>query len=417
MSSREWGWILYDWGNSAYATTVLAAFFPLFFKQYWCGPGFEVTESTALYARIGSIASLVIFLSAPILGSIADRGGLRKVLLLTSALLGALSTMALLFVGQGDWLAASILYVVSQIGFSGSLVFYDSMIVDVTTEDRYDRISLLGYGFGYLGGGVLYLLNIVMTLKPELFGFADIAAAIKWSFVSVGAWWLVFTIPLLLLVKEKSQRARPALSTAIRLGVRQFVDTFYEIKKLKVLFLFLIGYMFYIDAVNSIIRMSADYASAIGLENKDVMLAFLIVQFVGFPAAFLFIRLVSRLGAIRGIYVCLVIYVGITFWAYGLQHAWEFFTMAVIIALVQGGIQALSRSHFATLIPDKSKSAEFFGFYNTMGKAAAVFGPLLMGETARLTGNPRAGILPLLGFFLIGALLLRKSQQLELTRK
>jgi len=412
-------WTLYDWGNSAFATTVMAGFFPVFFKQYWSA-GVEVTDSTFYLGIANSIASLIIVLLAPVLGAIADSGSHRKRFLFFFAFLGVCMTALLPLVAKGEWPLAVLLYVVAALGFSGSISFYDSLIIFVTEPSRYDQVSALGYAMGYLGGGLLFALNVAMTLKPELFGLADAAEAVKLSFFTVALWWALFTVPMALWVTEPDGRGI-SMGGAIRGGFRQLFDTFQEIRALRVVFLFLLGYWCYIDGVDTIVRMSVDYGLSIGLSPDSLIVALLITQFVGFPAAIAFGYLGKRLGPKSGIYIAIGVYSAIVIWASRMESEAEFYGLAIGIGLVQGGIQSLSRSLYARIIPS-DKSAEFFGFYNMLGKFAAVIGPVMVGWVGALSGSPRIGILTLLILFALGAFFLsrvnleegeRRAEELE----
>lgn len=401
-------WLLYDWGNSAYATTVMAGFFPVFFKQYWSA-GVEVTRSTFYLGIANSLASLLIVILAPLLGAIADQWSARKRFLLFFAFLGVTMTAMLPLVEQGDWLWAVIFYVAATIGFSGSISFYDSLIVFVTTPSRFDVVSAMGYAMGYLGGGLLFALNVWMTLQPGLFGLADAAEAVRLSFFMVAAWWLLFTLPLALRVHEPHGRGGSA-RLAVRNGLRQLYDTFHEIRRLRTVFLFLLSYWCYIDGVDTIVRMAVDYGLSLGFDSNSLIVALLITQFIGFPAAIGFGYLGKRIGARRGIYLAIGGYVLIVIAAAQMTSEKEFYALAIAIGLVQGGIQSLSRSFYARLIP-QDKTAEFFGFYNMLGKFAAVLGPVMVGWAGAVSGSPRIGILTLLLLFFIGGLLLSRVPQ------
>lgn len=299
------------------------------------------------------------------------------------------------------------MYVIATIGFSGANVFYDALLLDITTPARYDRISALGFSMGYLGGGLLFAVNVAMTLKPALFGLADAAAAVRVSFLIVAVWWAVFTIPLLLFVKERAPAQAMPLGQTIRTGLAQLRDTVRQVRQMRNLLLFLAAYWFYIDGVNTVIKMAVDYGLALGFESSSLIMALLLTQLIGFPAALAFGWLGERIGTRTGIYIALVVYTGVTVWAYFLESEPQFFAMAVAIGLVQGGIQSLSRSFYARLVPP-DKSAEFFGFYGMLGKFATILGPLLLGWVALVTGSPRAAIVSVAVLFVAGGLLLTR---------
>ncbi len=398
-------WALYDWANSAFAVTIMAGFFPVFFKQYWSS-GSSAVQSTFHLGAANSAASLVVVILAPLLGSFADQGGGKKRLLLLFTLLGVLATAALFLVGEGEWRSALGLYVLATIGFSAGIVFYDALLVDVSAGRHLDFVSGLGYACGYLGGGLLFAFCVGLTLHPHWFGLPDAAGAVRWSFLLTAGWWALFSIPLFLLVRERvSPRAGIGLLQSGRAALRQLAGTLAELRRLRVVALFLLSYWLYIDGVDTIIKMAVDYGMALGFDSSDLMLALLLTQFVGFPAALLFGLLGERIGAKRGIYVAIGVYFGVVIWASRMESAWEFYALAVVIGLVQGGIQSLSRSFYARIIP-ADKAGEFFGFYNMLGRFAAIFGPLLMGWVGVLSGSPRLSILAVALLFALGLLLL-----------
>ncbi len=383
LGKSVWGWAMYDWANSAFATTVIAGFFPLFFKQYW-SLGADANLTTARLGAANSLASLAVALMAPLLGAIADRGSARKKFLIFFAYLGAAMTAALYLVGQGQWQMAVMVYALANIGFMSGNTFYDALLPAVASRERLDFISGFGYALGYLGGGLLFLVNVLMVLKPALFGLAGATQAVKISFVSVALWWGLFTIFTIVLVKEEP---RPGAASSggnpVMAGFRQLAGTFKQVRHLKPLFIFLLAYWFYIDGVHTVIRMAVDYGMALGLKPNDLIVALLVVQFVGLPAALSFGKLGETWGVRRSLYLCLAIYFLATIWAVMMSDLWEFYALAVAIGLVQGGTQALSRSYYCRMIP-AGQSAEFYGFYNMLGKFAAILGPVLIGGAGLL---------------------------------
>ena len=403
-SKRIYGWAMYDWANSAYATTVMAGFFPLFFKAFYSADT-DVTVSTAQLGVANAVSSIVVVLMAPLLGAIADAGGIRKRFLLLFAFLGILMSASLALVGKGEWELAAMIYVLGNIGFMGSNIFYDSFLPSVTSEAKFDKVSGLGYALGYLGGGILFTLNVAMVQQPAWFGFADSAEAVRVSFVSVALWWAVFALPFVVWVKEKRNKRKIGTVLLSVLGYRRLMRTFRKIKHLRGLFLFLVAYWFYIDGVDTIIRMAVDYGMAIGFEAGDLIKALLIVQFVGFPATILVAKLAQMWDTKKAIYLTLGVYVLIAVLAAFMHSVGEFYILAVMIALVQGGVQAMSRAYYSRMIPAEY-AAEFFGFYNFLGKFATVLGPLLIGAVAVATHSSRAGIASVAVFFVIGAVLL-----------
>ncbi len=401
------GWALYDWANSAFATTVMAGFFPIFFKQYW-SVGTEASVSTFRLGVVSGLGSLVIALAAPVLGAMADRGGVRLRLLVFFTLLGAAMTAALYTVAQGEWIAAAVIYSLAGIGFWGGVIFNDALLVDVAEPPEYNRVSALGYSVGYVGGGLLLVVNTAMVTNPAAFGLAGAAQAVRLAFPMVAVWWLLFTIPCLLWVREqKPARVLPARD-ALRAGWREFRATLHEIRKYRPLVWFLLAYWLYIDGVNTIVKMAVDYGLSLGFPQQSLIAALLIVQFVGFPAALAFGWIGDRIGARNGIFIAIAIYAAAAVGAYMIREVRHFYLLAITIGLVQGGIQSLSRSYYASLVPE-GKQGEFFGFYNMMGKFAAVIGPTLVGVTALLTGDTRIGMLSVVVLFVAGAIVLARA--------
>jgi MFS transporter, UMF1 family len=406
------GWAMYDWANSAFATTVMAGFFPLFFKQFW-SIGADPTLSTARLGLANSLAGIAVALCAPVLGAIADKGSSRKNFLLFFAFMGVVMTVSLYTVSKGNWTAAVFFYVFATIGFAGGNIFYDALIMAVAPEKKMDVVSALGFSLGYLGGGILFALNVWMTLSPATFGFAGPGEAVQFSFLTVGIWWAAFSIPLFLFVKEPpGTKPAPGLNT-VQAGFKELKNTFRNVRRLKTIFLFLLAYWLYIDGVDTIIRMAVDYGISIGLESNDLIVALLITQFVGFPSAIGFGFLGNRIGARRAIFAAIAVYLFVTLWAPFMETSREFYIMAMIVGLVQGGIQALSRSFYARIIPAE-KSAEYFGFYNMIGKFSTIIGPGFMGGVGLLIKSmgyssnaaSRISITAVSLFFVAGGILL-----------
>jgi UMF1 family MFS transporter len=400
-------WAFYDWANSAFACTVMAGFFPVFFKQYW-NAGVAATESTFRLGLTSGIASLLIAVLAPVLGAIADRSSSRLRQLFVFTLLGSVATIALALVPQGQWLLAAALFLLASLGFWGGIVFSDSLLLHVAEPEEYDLVSGFGYALGYLGGGLLFAANVLMTQKPAWFGLADAAAAVRWSFVTVGAWWLLFALPCLLWVRERpfgGVAHKVSWVRATREGLVELRHTVAEIRRYRPLVWFLAAYILYIDGVNTVIKMAVDYGLSLGFDQSHLIKALLLTQFVAFPAALAFGWLGGRIGARNGIFLALAVYLVATCYAYFLDDAGDFYLLAFVVGLVQGGIQSLSRSYYGRLVP-RDKSSEFFGFYNMMGKASAIIGPTLVGVTAAVTGDSRLSILSIIVLFLAGAGLL-----------
>lgn len=398
-------WALYDWANSAFATTVMAGFFPVFFTAYWA-VGASTEQGTFYLGFANSLGSLIVALLAPFLGAIADWGSYKKRLLAFFALLGSVMTASLYILSAGSWPLAVLFYSLGVVGFSGANTFYDALLPFVASEKKVDFVSSLGYSLGYIGGGLLFLVNVLMYLNPSWFGIENQESAIKISFVIVGIWWVAFTIPLLLLVKEEQRAKELTLSQSIRKGLHVTTETIRSFRKLKTIALFLAAYWLYIDGVDTIIRMAVNYGSSLDFPSDSLIIALLITQFVAFPAALGYSAFGKRIGVRQALMVAIAAYIIIAILGFFMTKVLHFYLLAICIGLFQGGIQALSRSYYTRLIP-KERSAEFFGFFNMLGKFAAIIGPALMGIVTLITGSTRMGILSLILLFVGGFLLLR----------
>lgn len=407
-----YGWALYDWANSSFMTTVIAGFFPIFFKNYY-SHGMDPTVSTAKLGVANSLGTLFVALIGPTAGAIADRGSLKKKMLVSFAFLGILMTCALAMVGQGEWLLASIIFVIGNVGHASSCSFYDSLLPSVANEKNIDYVSALGYSLGYLGGGILFAVNVFMYQKPELFGFADGATAIRGAFVSVAVWWALFTSPIIVWVKESPvEGPKMSLIGYSKEGIKSLKETLLHLKQMPTLVFFLSAFLIYNDAVGTTIKMAVDYGMSIGFQPSDLILALLLTQFVGFPAALLFGKFSHKYHPKTGIFFSIAVYIFVVIWASQMKAPWEFYFLACIIGLVQGGIQALSRSYYSRLIP-LEKSGEFYGFYNLLGKFAGLFGPLLIGFVSVTTGSHRIGIASITVMFIVGAALLKPVNEAQ----
>jgi MFS transporter, UMF1 family len=402
----QWAWAAYDWANSAFATTVLAGFFPLFFKSYW-NAGVPDPVVTFRLGLAHSASGAFILVLAPLLGTLADRSGAKKAFLFGFALLGAAATALLATAPANAWIVATVLFGLASIGFSGSMVFNDALLVDVARPQEYERISALGYGLGYLGGGLLFALNVAMVLQPGRFGLDGKASAVQWSFVTVGVWWAVFTVPLMRYVREAPPVRRLVPGAALRDALRELGATLRSLREHRNVWLFLLAYWLYIDGVDTVIRMAVNFGQSLGFPEDSLIKALLIVQFVGFPAAIAFGRIGERLGARNAVLLAIAVYIGVTLWANTLRTVGQFYAMAVVIALVQGGVQSQSRALFAQLIPP-DRAGEFFGFYNMLGKFAVILGPVLVGWAALQLQDQRAALMALLVLFVPGALVLTR---------
>ncbi len=400
-------WALYDWANSAFWTTIIAAVFPIYFTRVAAGE-LPPAVATARFAAATTFAMVVIALLSPLLGALADYAGLKMKMLGAFLLLGVASTAAMFFIGRGDWELALLLFVLGNIGVTGSLVFYESLLPHIASEEERDMVASAGFALGYLGGGLLLAVNLLWIQKPALFGIADETTASRLSFLSVALWWLGFSIPLFRRVREPERRLEgdeAGSESPLRVAVSRLRETFRELKVYREAFLMLAAFLIYNDGILTIIRMATSYGTEIGLDQGVLISALLITQVVGIPFAFLFGWLAKRITAKRAILLALAVYVVISVVGYRLSSATDFYLLAILVGTVQGGAQALSRSLFSTLIP-AHKSAEFFAFFGVFDKFAGIFGPALFALTITATGSSRNAVLSVIGFFVVGGVLL-----------
>lgn len=402
------GWAFYDWANSVFATVVIAGFFPIVFKSYWASDLTD-SESTFWLGSANAMASLIVVFIAPLLGTIGDKFNLRKPMLMAFMLLGVIATAMFYSVQQSQWLYVLVLYVLATIGFMSANIFYDALLVPVSKNSQIDKVSGLGYGMGYLGGGVSLAICVYLSQQPQVLGYENAIDVVLMSFLLVAVWWLVFSIPLAVWTKDKEQTERKSHSTGV---FSETLGVFKSVLANRQTRLFLFAYWVYIDGVDTIIRMAVDYGMALGFESGDLIFALLITQFVGFPAAIAYGYIGYRIGVKQSLLIGIGVYILITLLGYSMTTTTEFYILAVMIGLVQGGVQAMSRSLFARMIP-QGKSAEYFGIYNMLGKSAAIVGPLMMGGVALLTENHRYSILSVLMLFVVGGLILSRVQEPE----
>ncbi len=405
--AAQWAWALTAWANHAFSTTVLVALFPIFFSQYWAA-GMPGTTSTFYLGLTNSCAAFFVMLIAPWLGALADRRGEKKLWFGIWTVVGSLATAALALIGASHWAWALIVFALGSVGFFAGSSFQDALIVQVAEGRETNRVSSLGFALGYLGGGLLFLFNVMMIKFHQGFHLASAGIAIRIAFVDVALWWILFSLPMFRLVHE-------AAPTARRTGWRELWQTVRGVLRDRPVLNFLLAYWLYIDAIGTLQQMAADYGLKLGFSPDAMMQALLLVQFVSFPFALLFGRLGDRIGAKRAIYLGLAVFLALTGYAYFMQTEREFYILAAVVGTVQGGVQALSRSYFAHLIP-RERSGEYFGFYNMLAKFAAVLGPLAMGVVAIATGNQRLSILVLGLFFIGGALLLARVREADPVR-
>ncbi|MGQ9693383.1 MAG: MFS transporter [Thermodesulfobacteriota bacterium] len=405
-------WCLYDWANSAFATTIMAAVLPVFYSSVAAANLFKTTASS-YWGYTNTIAMLLVAFLAPLLGAMADHGGFKKKFLAAFALLGIVSTACLFFVEKGEWFLASFLYILGMLGFSGGNNFYDSLLPHVAGEEEIDRISALGYALGYLGGGLLLALNLAMIMKPGFFGIPDAEWAARYSFLTVGIWWGLFSIPLMRNVAEPLVVSIPGESPQIfKASFQRLSLTFHNLRQYKEAFKFLVAFWLYNDGIGTIISMAVIFGAEINIPQEHLIGAILAVQFVGIPFSILFGHLARVMGAKRAIFLGLGVYTVISIGGYFIQTALHFWILAIMVGFVQGGTQALSRSLFGAMIP-KSRSAEFFSFYDVSSKFAGIIGPFVFGLVGQLTGSSRLSVVALIVFFIGGGLVLAMVNEKE----
>jgi UMF1 family MFS transporter len=402
-------WAMYDWANSAFATTIITAIFPVYFTSV-AGADLPPGEATRMLARTTTIALATTAILAPPLGAIADYAPLKKKLLGLFMAVGSIASGCLILINRGDWVLASLLFGLANVGFSASLTFYDSLLPHIAREGEMDRISATGYALGYLGGGILLALNVAWVLSPATFGLRDAAEASRMSFLSVAIWWVVFAIPLFRHVPEPNIDLTSrglAPRALIRTSLAGLGHTLRELRRYRHALLFLIAFVIYNDGITTIIRMATSYGTELGLSQGGLITAILLVQFAGIPFSILFGALAARIGAKRSIFLTLFVYTLIATLGYYMRTERDFYLLALMVASVQGGSQALSRSLFASMIP-RERSSEFFGFFSIFEKFGSIAGPAAFEAASRATGSSRAAILSVIGFFIAGAALLSR---------
>ena len=403
LNRKVIGWALYDWANSAFALSVLAVLFPLVLGNFWS----IGDDGAAVTARLGWVtfaASAIVCFTAPVFGTIADAGGYRKRFLFVLAVIGATMTAALGLVGEGDWPLALGVYLIASVGYYNSTVFYDSLLIDVCEPRYYSFVSTLGFSLGYLGGAALLALHLWMLSAPATFGFASTAEVFSFAFVSVGAWWVIFLIPLLYFVPERHSPLEVSRG-AVGAAYAELKATMRKVGQYRNVVVFLTGYWLYIGGVFTVIFMAVNFGQRLGFDDKDLVMALLVTNFIGFPATLLYGFVAHRFGPKSGIFFALIVYICMSSWAIFMRDVWQFYVMAIIIGTVQGGVQGLSRSLYASLIPPE-QPGEFFGFYNMVTKLAHVLGPALVAVAATLSDDPKWVLLTLMPLFVVGGLLL-----------
>ncbi len=482
-------WVMYDWANSAFATTAMAAVLPVFFSSVAAKGALTPVQASSAWGLTQTIGMLLVALAAPVLGAIADYSGAKKRFLAAFAIPGILAAALMIFISTGDWLLAAALYIIGEIGFSGSIIFYDSLLPHVAKPDEIDAVSAKGYAMGYLGGGILLALNILMIQMPDALGITALGArfgiggtemATRLSLFSVGLWWAIFSIPLFRTVPEPPRTKLVAEKTLnpIRGGFQRLLGTFRELRLYRQLLIFIVAFWIYNDGIGTIIKMATIYGAEIGIGQTDLIGALLLTQFIGIPFSLLFGRmprrddpkqpffvsmviysaiaillvgvlaprfgvksgpvavgialvallvglafswligrrlfapLARRLNTKGAILLALAVYTLVSIWGYFMATAAEFWLLAVMVGLVQGGSQALSRSLFGNMVP-KAQTAEFFGFYDMSSKFAGLLGPLVFAVVAQVAGSSRLSIVSLIVFFIVGGAILSRLDEDE----
>jgi UMF1 family MFS transporter len=400
-------WAMYDWANSAFQTTIIAVVFPIYYQKV-VAAGQPESVSMSRFAWATTLAILIVAIVAPILGAMADYSAIKKRLLGVFVGIGATATAAMYWIQRGDWAFALVLFVIGNVGVAGSIVFYESLLPHLVGEKDLDRVSTAGYAIGYMGGGSLLAINLLMIQRPELFGIPDAGVATRLALASVAVWWVLFSIPLFRQVPEPPARIEPDEApggNALLTGARRLGETFRELRRYRDAFVFLLAFLLYNDGIQTMIRMATLYGTGIGLPESAMITALLMTQFIGIPCAFLFGMVASRTGARNGVFFGLAVYLVISLLGYYMSTPAHFFALAALVGMVQGGTQALSRSLFASMIP-RHKSSEFFAFFSVFERYAGVLGPAIFAFVIERSGSGRAAILAVAVFFVIGAAIL-----------
>ena len=407
LNAESKAWIAYDAGNSAFATTIVAAFFPIFYKEFWSS-GVDSLVSASYYSWTLTFSNLALLFTAPIIGSITDLSRTTKRLFTGFTLISIICVALLFTLELGAWFQALIFFGIANYCFSAGNILYDKMLVQIAPQSQLTRISSLGFAFGYLGGGVLFLVNAIMTLYPESFGLSGASEAIRWSFIMVSVWWGFFLIPLVLHYKDRGSALYQ--KSLINESSKQVFITLKNISEHKNAFLFLLAFFLYIDGVHTVMALASTFALDLGLESSAVIIGLILVQFIAFPSTLIWSRLAVKYGDRWVINICIFVYIAIIIYSTTLSSAIEFYILAAGVGSVQGGIQACSRSLFGKLVP-KEKTGEFFGFFNTFGKAGAFIGPALVYFFIKLFGNITIALIPIIILFIAGGIIMLKVKE------
>ena len=401
LSKEIKAWISYDLGNSAFATTVLAAFFPIFYNQYWAST-LDPASSAEYLSWTLVISNLTLLFTAPLIGAITDISKTTKLMFVSMVAISIVCVGLLFFLQVGSWMYALVFFGIANYFFSASNVLYDKILVQITSPDLFSKISGYGYAWGYFGGGLLFLVNALMSLYPEMFGLESQADAIRWSFITVSVWWTIFLLPLSITYKE---RVVNTSEKVIKDSFNNFIDTLKSVSKYKNAFIFLIAFFLYIDGVHTVIALASTFALNLGLDTSSIIIALILVQFVAFPSTLMWSFVAEKYGDKIVINITIIIYIILILYSLNLSNGVEFYTLAGLIGFIQGGIQGSSRSLFAKLIPS-DKAGAFFGLFNTFGKAAAFIGPALIGIFLVIFKDTSLMLLPLLVLFVLGIIVL-----------
>ena len=402
LTRAEKHWILYDVGNSAFVLLV-STIIPIYFNALAESGGLSDTEYLAYWGYAASAATLAVAVLGPVFGTVADTRGFKRPIFLLTILVGAVGCISLGFARQ--WLVFLIIFIIAKIGYNGSLIFYDSMLSDVTDPERMDRVSSHGYAWGYIGSCAPFLVCLGLVLGSGSIGLS-MTSAMTIAFAIVALWWVGISLPLLRTYRQKHYvERRPH---AVAESFRRLGRTFANVRKEKKIFLFLLAFFFYIDGAYTIIDMATAYGTALGFETTGLLLALLLTQIVAFPFAILFGRLAQKYDTARLITVCIIAYTGIAVFAMFLAHQWQFWLLAVLVGMFQGGVQALSRSYFTRIIP-AAQSGEYFGLMDICGKGASFVGTTLVGVVSQATNNINLGVGVIAVLFVVGIFCFRRA--------
>lgn len=402
LTKAEKNWVLYDVGNSAFVLLV-STIMPIYFNYLAEKAGLSSVDYLAYWGYAASVATIIVAVMGPVFGTLADTKGFKKPIFTATLMIGAIGCLALGLAKQ--WLLFLIIFIIAKTGFSGSLIFYDSMLGDVTDDERVDNVSSQGYAWGYIGSCIPFIACLVLVLGADKIGIG-IEAAMGISFAVVAIWWIVMTLPLLKTYKQKhyvERKPGAVRESFVRLGA-----TIKNVKKERKIFLFLLAFFFYIDGVYTIIDMATAYGTALGLDSTGLLQALLVTQLVAFPFAIIFGRLSEKYDTANLITVCIFAYIGIAVFAMFLRTQWQFWMLAVLVGMFQGGIQALSRSYFTKIIPPE-KSGEYFGLMDICGKGASFLGTTVMSLVSQLTGNINFGVGAIALFFILGIIVFKMA--------